>query len=181
MQWCELLLHAQNLFQHDIVKLQVLNLAVKLLITNPEQSVMLCQYVFSLAKYDQNYDIRDRARLLRYFMQNQTGKITSQAFRIFLAPKPAPLLQSQFKGKCLILRKVFYENSYGKYSDREQLQLGSLSHYINQRATGYEPLPDFAENPQPGSVRDVEGSSEMKETKPKSATSLQTVRNISFV
>lgn len=42
------------------------------------------------------------------------------------------------------------------FSDREQLQLGSLSHYINARAAGYEPLPPFPSNPPPSSVRDVE-------------------------
>ena len=29
------------------------------------QTKLICQYVFNLAKYDQNYDIRDRARFLR--------------------------------------------------------------------------------------------------------------------
>ena len=49
----------------DIVKLQILNLAVKLLLTNPQQTTLLTQYVLNLAKYDMNYDIRDRARFLR--------------------------------------------------------------------------------------------------------------------
>lgn len=51
--------------QDDIVKLQTVNLAAKLCIANPKQTKLLCQYVLNLAKYDQNYDIRDRARFLR--------------------------------------------------------------------------------------------------------------------
>ncbi len=51
--------------QPDIVKLQTVNLAAKLCIANARQSKPLCQYVLNLAKYDQNYDIRDRARFLR--------------------------------------------------------------------------------------------------------------------
>ena len=43
----------------------MVNLAAKLCITNPKQTKVLCQYVLNLAKYDQNYDIRDRARFLR--------------------------------------------------------------------------------------------------------------------
>ena len=43
-----------------IVKLQILNLAAKLCLVNPKQTKLLAQYVFSLAKYDQNYDIRDQ-------------------------------------------------------------------------------------------------------------------------
>ncbi|KAL1492701.1 hypothetical protein ABEB36_010917 [Hypothenemus hampei] len=123
--------------EHDIVKLQVMNLAVKLYFTNPEQTSLLCQYILNLARYDQNYDIRDKARLLKYFVSNDNGKLASQASKIFLVNKPAPILQSQFK-------------------DNEDLQLGSLSHYIKQRATGYEPLPDFPEVPPPGDVRNVE-------------------------
>ena len=47
------------------MKLQTVNLAAKLCIANAKQSKLLCQYVLNLAKYDQNYDIRDRARFLR--------------------------------------------------------------------------------------------------------------------
>lgn len=90
------------LFQEDIVKLQILNLAVKLYLTNPKQTKLLCQYVFSLARYDQNYDIRDRARFLRQFIFPSAGvensKLAKHAKKIFLATKPAPVLQSKFKG-----------------------------------------------------------------------------------
>lgn len=80
-----------------------MNLAIKLYVTNPEQTSLLCQYVFNMAKYDQNYDIRDKARLIKQFIPQQNGKILSQTARIFLAVKPAPLLQSQFQGKTIYL------------------------------------------------------------------------------
>ena len=51
--------------QEDIVKLQTVNLAAKLCIANVKQSKLLCQYVLNLAKYDMNYDVRDRARFLQ--------------------------------------------------------------------------------------------------------------------
>jgi AP-3 complex subunit beta len=51
--------------EENIVKMQVLNLAAKLSLTNPKQTKLLCQYVLNMAKYDLNYDIRDRARFLR--------------------------------------------------------------------------------------------------------------------
>lgn len=88
------------------MKLQILNLAVKLYLTNPKQTRLLCQYVFSLARYDQNYDIRDRARFLRQFIFPSAGvensKLTKHAKKIFLATKPAPVLESKFKGNVLI-------------------------------------------------------------------------------
>lgn len=122
-----------------MVKLQVLNLSVKLYLTNPQQTELLCQYVFSLARYDENYDIRDRARFLKPFIfpvdANDTI-LSKNARKIFLASKPAPLLES-------------------KYHGREQYQLGSLSHYLNIRATGYHDLPTFPNEASDSSVRDT--------------------------
>lgn len=89
--------------QEDIVKLQILNLAAKLCVTNTKQTVckLLCQYVFNLAKYDQNYDIRDRSRFLRQliFPGEKGGELSKKAKKIFLSTKPAPVLESTFKGK----------------------------------------------------------------------------------
>lgn len=121
-----------------MVKLQVLNLAVKLYLTNPQQSEPLCRYLFSLARYDENYDIRDRARFLKPFIFPSNGEtvLSKQAKRIFLSAKPAPLLVSNY---C-----------------REQLQLGSLAHYLNSRTNGYHDLPPFPKKAPDSSVRGVE-------------------------
>ena len=68
-------------------------MAAKLCLTNPEQTTLLAQYVFNLAKYDTNYDIRDRARFLRAFVFPPPGaednKLVARARDIFLATKPA--------------------------------------------------------------------------------------------
>lgn len=122
-----------------MVKLQILNLSVKLHLTNPQQTELLCQYVFSLARYDENYDIRDRARFLKPFIFPVDGNetiLSKNARKIFLAAKPAPLLES-------------------KYHGREPYQLGSLSHYLNIRATGYHDLPPFPTEAPDSSVRDT--------------------------
>lgn len=122
----------------DVVKLQVLNLAVKLFLTNADQTNLLCQYIFNLARFDENYDIRDRARFLKQFIfpTNENSVLARNARKIFLAKKPAPSLES-------------------KHENREQFQLGSLSHYINMRATGYHDLPGFPEVAPDQSVRFV--------------------------
>ena len=61
---CLMSWYVSVIFNFDIsivqVKLQILNLAMKLCLTNPKQTKLLSQYVFNLAKYDTNYDIRDR-------------------------------------------------------------------------------------------------------------------------
>ncbi|KAM5292452.1 AP-3 complex subunit beta-2 isoform 5-T5 [Ctenodactylus gundi] len=125
--------------EEDIVKLQVINLAAKLYLTNSKQTKLLTQYVLSLAKYDQNYDIRDRARFTRQLLvpSEQGGALSRHAKKLFLAPKPAPVLESSFK-------------------DRDHFQLGSLSHLLNAKATGYQELPDWPEEAPDPSVRNVE-------------------------
>lgn len=65
------------------VKLQVLNLAAKLCLVNPKQTKLLTQYVLNLAKYDQNYDIRDRARFIRVFLFPAPGQVMFVKTSIF--------------------------------------------------------------------------------------------------
>jgi AP-3 complex subunit beta len=129
--------------ESDIVKLQTVNLAAKLVLSNPKQTRLLCDYVLSLAKYDQNYDIRDRARFLKQLVTPPEGEETAlskYAKKILLAPKPAPVLESAFK-------------------DRIHWQLGSLSHAVNSEATGYMAISDFPAEPPDPTVRNVEDDS----------------------
>ena len=125
--------------EENIVKLQILNLAVKLYLTNQKQVALLVQYVFNLAKYDQSYDIRDRARFLRTLLFNneKCPNLSKHLKKILLAPKPAPVLQSSYK-------------------DSDQFQLGTLSHAISARVNGYSDLPSFPEVAPDPSVRNVE-------------------------
>ena len=55
-----------TLRQSTIVKLQTLTLAAKLLVLSPADRTigLLTKYVLSLARYDQNFDVRDRGRML---------------------------------------------------------------------------------------------------------------------
>ena len=92
--------------ESDLVKLQALNLASKLHISTLEGSgegevppllsaaqvdrlKLLIAYVFNLAKYDLNYDVRDRGRFLRQLLSAGTGD-GALARRILLVPKMVP-------------------------------------------------------------------------------------------
>lgn len=127
------------------VKLQVLNVAVKLYLNNPQQTELLCQHIFNMARYDVNYDIRDRARFLKPFIfsKNPNSILFKNAKNIFLSTKPAPQLES-------------------KYTGRESYQLGSMSHYLNMRVNGYLPLPDYPTTAPDSNVRNVESPSEQR-------------------
>ncbi|NXL88775.1 AP3B1 protein, partial [Alectura lathami] len=132
--------------EDDLVKLQILNLGAKLYLTNSKQTKLLTQYVLNLGKYDQSYDIRDRTRFIRQLIvpNEKSGALSKYAKKIFLAQKPAPLLESPFK-------------------DRDHFQLGTLSHTLNSRATGYLELSDWPEVAPDPTVRNVEVAESAKE------------------
>ncbi|KAK7895904.1 hypothetical protein WMY93_021229 [Mugilogobius chulae] len=119
--------------EEDIVKLQIVNLAAKLYLTNSKQTKLLTQYILNLGKYDQNYDIRDRTRFIRQLIvpSEKSSALNKYARRILLASKPAPVLESAFK-------------------------LGTLSHSLNVKATGYQELSDWPTVAPDTSVRNVE-------------------------
>lgn len=135
--------------EEEIVKLQTVNLAAKLYLTNSKQTKLLTQYILNLGKYDQNYDIRDRTRFIRQLIvpSEQGGALSKYARRILLAPKPAPVLESAFK-------------------DRDHYQLGSLSHSLNIKAIGYQELSDWPAVAPDQSVRNVEVIEPVKEWVP---------------
>uniref|UniRef100_K7GD57 AP-3 complex subunit beta n=1 Tax=Pelodiscus sinensis TaxID=13735 RepID=K7GD57_PELSI len=132
---------AKNFTNEDeLVKLQIVNLGAKLYLTNSKQTKLLTQYILNLGKYDQSYDIRDRTRFIRQLIvpNEKSGALSKYAKKIFLAQKPAPLLESPFK------------------VDRDRFQLGTLSHTLNTKATGYLELSNWPEVAPDPSVRNVE-------------------------
>ncbi|KJH51580.1 adaptin region [Dictyocaulus viviparus] len=127
---------AKNFINEDEnVKVETLKLAVKLWMIRRQECEKLVHYVLQLARFDLSYDVRDRCRFLRNLLFN-TEVLSHYAEQIFMARKPAPAFQSSFK-------------------EREQFQLGTLSHVLNQRCSRYNDLPDFPQ----GSVDDEEDES----------------------
>ena len=131
---------AKTFVEEDpIVKLQILTLAAKLYLSvapAPPRCEEILKYVLQLAKYDQSYDIRDRARLIRQlvFATDPAGELRTAAKTLFLAEKPVPELR-------------------GLFSHSLDYTLASLSHLIHDAAPGYEPLPDFPDEVPDSSVR----------------------------
>ncbi|RUS25234.1 hypothetical protein BC938DRAFT_472447, partial [Jimgerdemannia flammicorona] len=128
----------------DVTKLQILTLAAKLVCLNPSHHTLhlLLQYVLNLARYDLNYDVRDRARFLRgLVLSDSTDPTTSSSSnthllhqhlkQILLSEKEVPVVESPSSG-------------------RERFTVGSLSLLLNRELPGYEPLPDHpSEQPDP--------------------------------
>ena len=79
--------------EDKLVKLQVVNLAAKLLLFNYNVEViqLMFQYICNLAKFDLSYDVRDRARVFRsILLSNACPNLKQNAEALFFAEKTAP-------------------------------------------------------------------------------------------
>eukprot|EP00124_Ichthyophonus_hoferi_P004040 Ihof_evm1s401 gene=Ihof_evmTU1s401 len=121
----------------DIEKVQIMNLGAKLVLTNARRTLKLMDYILTLAKYDVNYDIRDKGRMLRVLLFSETSPLLKEkALELLTSSKPVP-------------KWVDPNLSRGVYT------LGSLSHVLNTSLVGYQPLSDFplvAPDPKPRQV-----------------------------
>lgn len=127
----------------NVSKLQVLTLSAKLVCNNPDNATLntLNQYVLNLARYDTNYDVRDRARFLRALTMPHNGDnrgldaLKMYLKKILLSDKEPPAAEGGVQGA--------------------EYTIGSLSMLANQSLPDYEPLPDYPEEQPDTSVRDV--------------------------
>ncbi|XP_015794283.1 AP-3 complex subunit beta-2 [Tetranychus urticae] len=136
--------------ESNLVKLQAMNLASKLYLMviasdcevfNEKEKTRikaLVNYVFNLAKYDVNYDVRDKGRFLKGLInacETEEGKKLTK--RILMSPKVS--LQSD------------QTESFVEYSSK--FRIGTLSHFLDKKVSGYEELPDFPTEQPDTSVR----------------------------
>ncbi|KAJ8908286.1 hypothetical protein NDN08_008377 [Rhodosorus marinus] len=106
--------------------------------------VKLFRYLLDLAGNDADFDVRERARLLKqvYFAPDSNG---SQIFEIYadvlLRPKPLPAGTD--------------ENGVGSMPDiPEGASLGSLAETVGRIPQNFHPLPNWTESPTDASARD---------------------------
>ncbi|XP_068668595.1 AP3-complex subunit beta-A [Aristolochia californica] len=135
-------------------KLQILNSIAKIVLHAHGESLstfqMVLTYILELAKLDLNYDVRDRARVIRTLTSSQTPNIkdisTSFHQNVDLVQKVARLILSG-KSKPVLDRP---------HNFRFYLP-GSLSQLVLHAAPGYDPLP------KPGSLPfdELDASSEL--------------------
>jgi AP-3 complex subunit beta len=123
----DILRHLARSFTSEAVevKIQALNLGLKLYFRTPEHCETLFRYVLELASFDLNYDVRDKARLLLGVISS-TGFLGAEAKALFLTAKPQP---------------KFLDPSEG----RHRFTVSSLSHVLNSKLSLFEGLPSFPE------------------------------------
>ncbi|VDP23817.1 unnamed protein product [Schistosoma margrebowiei] len=143
--------------QETIVKFQIINLAAKLCIVNPRQTLILTQYIFNLAKYDTNYDIRDKARFLRGLLFPQI--ITNPTLISYDSSSPGvhknalksnttnnnissnTFLSKNVRKICLATKPAPIIKS--QFEGRSNFRLGTLSHILQHCLSGYQDLTDW--------------------------------------
>lgn len=156
--------------QAPIVKLQVVTLASKLVVLSPEDRTLklLARYVLNLARYDQNYDVRDRARMMASLL---SGVIPQVANGTDAEERGGVVLRSEqvkmvlFDGKSNVadagLRhksKFGYLPSHRKlnFVGSDKSTVGSLSAITGKSAFTDSILPDWLEHGVESSLRDSE-------------------------
>lgn len=117
------------------VRLQLLNLSVKLGLREPQARTiqLLLQYVIELCKFDIDYDVRDRARLIRAALSGDANLVNPH--KLFASKKLAPL--------------IGYDDDA-----KTRFMLGSLSNVVHHSVPGYLPLPEWRSTKPDRSLRE---------------------------
>jgi AP-3 complex subunit beta len=142
--------------ESDLVKLQTMTLAAKLYVaSHPSANVtiervpfdrerlkLLVNFVFQLAKYDVNYDVRDRGRFLKQLLNEMDNRESGLqlASRILLTSKRVANGLEAGTGM-----ERHHQSCY---------RVGTLSHYLGKQVSGYTELPDYPEVQPDPTVRD---------------------------
>ncbi|KAK6907369.1 hypothetical protein I203_101363 [Kwoniella mangroviensis CBS 8507] len=150
-------------------KLQIITLAMKLLVLSPScnQLNLMSGYLFSLARYDEDYDVRDRARFLHALLKgvrdekpNNTSTSTDQEDGQGEDEKEEDrggvvLRREQVKVVILGKRAIGDGTSQENYQGNEY-QVGSMSRIIGKKLNGYEEIPEWTDDPTDSPLRDSE-------------------------
>lgn len=142
-----------------IAKLQILTLATKLLVLAPAETKLLSisQYLFTLARYDVDYDVRDRARcldaLLRGVRMEKNG--TAEADRDE-GTEPGGVVLRREQVRVVMLGKRESTDTQAIQDASVDFDVGSLSRIARRKLIDYDPLPDWTDDPTDASLRDSE-------------------------
>ncbi|KAJ3158317.1 AP-3 complex subunit beta-1 [Geranomyces michiganensis] len=135
----------------EIVKLQVLTLAAKLAcVDSRDVCRVLLRYVLELARYDVSWDVRDRARFIKFLLLGKNENANS------VDGGGEPILKGALAKILLSAKATAVAES--PYAGRNRYNLGSLSHLLNRSLNQYKSLPGWptSVSPDAAALRDVE-------------------------
>ncbi|KAI3731097.1 hypothetical protein L1987_62280 [Smallanthus sonchifolius] len=138
-------------------KYQILNAAVKVLLNSKGEDFhtakSVLSYVLDLAKFDLNYDIRDRARVLRKLLS------------CYFSSSGLEEKEDNDEIPLLLAEHIFGETikaSTEMFNNRFYLP-GSLSQIVFHAAPGYEPLPEPCSLTESDMVKGLEGPTQTED------------------
>ncbi|KZV55456.1 hypothetical protein F511_32003 [Dorcoceras hygrometricum] len=115
-------------------KLQIINSCIKVILHAKGEDVTTVsssvEYILELAKFDMNYDVRDRARVVKKFLSSSMG---------FHSMEEVKYQRFQFIAECMFGRQA--KLLYPEPLNHRFYLPGSLSQIVLHAAPGYEPLP----------------------------------------
>ncbi|KAK8861597.1 hypothetical protein IAR55_002420 [Kwoniella newhampshirensis] len=158
--------------ESGIAKLQILTLVTKLLVLSPSapQLTLMSQYLFNLARYDSDYDVRDRARFLHALLrgvrgdksavgENGGGKTLSVDEDAETEKEMGGVILRREQIKVIILgkRDVKDVGTDGRIGGQNaEYEVGSMSRIAGKKLGGYEELPEWTDDPTDSSLRESE-------------------------
>lgn len=149
-------------------KLQILTLATKILViaqSNPKLE-LLAQYLFMLARYDADYDVRDRARFLNALLRGirEEKPVNGNSANSPLAEEK----HEQDTGGVVLRREQVKFAVLGRSQPKDvevvksgkggEFEVASTSRIAGKKLKGYEALPDWTDDPTDSSLRDSDVS-----------------------
>lgn len=158
--------------QAALVKLQVVTLAAKLFVLSPNNQTLalLAQYVFSLARYDANYDVRDRAKMISSLLAGISPNLLNptQEERSGVVLRREQVRLVLFEGKSGVIEDEL-DHAGKSFSaiesqsilnsvatDDEKALLGSLNIVLGKPMQMDSLLPDWLEKGVESSLRESE-------------------------
>ncbi|WRT65718.1 uncharacterized protein IL334_002666 [Kwoniella shivajii] len=152
--------------ESEQAKLQILTLASKLLVISPSssQSNLFSTYLFSLARYDQDYDIRDRARFLYALLRGIRDEKVSINSGDEQKQEESDEGGEEDRGGVVLRREQIKVVILGKREindltekgQRNDFQVGTMSRITGKKLGGYEEVPEWTDDPTDSSLRDSE-------------------------
>ena len=139
------------------VKLQALTLAAKLLVLSPAHDTLtqLAKYVFALARYDLNYDVRDRGRMLQQLLAGVVPGIGAADAKDVggVVLRRAQVRVVLFEGKEDAAAAAAQDDKNDDSARRERERLGTLGLVLGRDVPNGRMLPDWLEHGVESSLR----------------------------
>lgn len=129
--------------------MQILTCAAKVVVlTTNQQLALLQQYLFSIARYDRDYDVRDRGRYLSALLRGVSALPSDEEDMggVVLRREQVKLVLLGQRDGAAVANKA------------ETYDVGTLSALLKRRLLGYEALPDWTDDPTDSGLRDSQVS-----------------------